>query len=439
MTKSSTNERSKPLFDDNPSPEMSTDRGRKHHRSRPYSKRRSQAEENAITNPSTGESTCTFKKPRIVVSKSSKTKKPKACILVAEKKRNKRNGSDTVTGMRLCFDEIPRNQSQDSSPPEKNRVLVRVEPHMNPAPTSQEGGKASQTTNFKKELLVVECPGSVPKKRSREPMKKAGAKKVPRPENGSGPKEKEKGRKGNSIRAPLGVITNANLNQLKDIPETEPEPKVCLTTEILEPTPSPCPVLMLNGVPAEESDLEIADTSANKLQAQQINPPRNPALLNTRWAPKPAIPPLTITVIVRRQQSQSQTRSISGRNSDSTLAALTTKTKFPGWTSSSLSSSTSNSDLTPGEPELVLTPPAGTSLEELRGIISKSLLNKKNGSGSGLGFGGGFGYMGALRGEVSVGSRKLFLPLLTERFYAQWVKERVKEDGKGVVEVYLRE
>ena len=373
------------------------------------------------------------------MSKSSKTKKPKACILVAEKKRNKRNGSDTVTGMRLCFDEIPRNQSQDSSPPEKNRVLVRVEPHMNPAPTSQEGGKESQTTNSKKELLMVECPGSVPKKRSREPMKKAGAKKVPRPENGSGPKEKEKGRKGNSIRAPLGVITNANLNQLKDIPETEPEPKVCLTTEILEPTPSPCPVLMLNGVPAEESDLEIADTSANKLQAQQINPPRNPALLNTRWAPKPAIPPLTITVIVRRQQSQSQTRSISGRNSDSTLAALTTKTKFPGWTSSSLSSSTSNSDLTPGEPELVLTPPAGTSLEELRGIISKSLLNKKNGSGSGLGFGGGFGYMGALRGEVSVGSRKLFLPLLTERFYAQWVKERVKEDGKGVVEVYLRE
>ena len=97
---------------------------------------------------------------------------------------------------------------------------------MNPAPTSQEGGKESQTTNLKKELVVVECTGSVPKKRSREPMKKAGAKKVSRPENGSGPKEKEKGRKGNSIRAPLGVITNTNSNQLRDTPETEPEPKL---------------------------------------------------------------------------------------------------------------------------------------------------------------------------------------------------------------------
>ena len=68
---------------------------------------------------------------------------------------------------------------------------------------------------------------------------------------------------------------------------------------------------------------------------------------------------------------------------------------------------------------LTVNPPAGTTLAELRSEIERVVGAK----------------VGILKGMTVVGSGMVSVPLMTERFYGQWVKERTKEGGVGVVEV----
>ena len=64
-------------------------------------------------------------------------------------------------------------------------------------------------------------------------------------------------------------------------------------------------------------------------------------------------------------------------------------------------------------------PPAGASLAELRGSIEKVAGHK----------------IGIMKGMTMVGRTMMNVPLMSDRFYGQWVKERVTEGGMGVVEV----
>ncbi|EJD06889.1 uncharacterized protein FOMMEDRAFT_152214 [Fomitiporia mediterranea MF3/22] len=137
------------------------------------------------------------------------------------------------------------------------------------------------------------------------------------------------------------------------------------------------PTFKLNDEPADDSVFKTPPRFFNRL----TSPTRNPTLLNTRWKPRPVIPPLTITVFSRDRSANA--------------------TKYPGR-------------------RFTISPPAGTTLAEFRRTVERTL---------GL-------EVRALRGMVFIGKRSMFLPLLTERFYVQWAKERMREGGIGVVEAW---
>ncbi|KAL5525699.1 hypothetical protein ACEPAG_7036 [Sanghuangporus baumii] len=139
------------------------------------------------------------------------------------------------------------------------------------------------------------------------------------------------------------------------------------------------PSLLINGIPATDLTT-MSPPQFNRLSS----PPRNPELLNTRWAPRPAIPPLNITVFAKNRS-----------------AAPPSSLMYPGR-------------------RVTITPPAGTSLVELRGLVERALGHDVR----------------TLRGMVFIGSRSMFLPLVSERFFAQWVKERIRDGGTGIIQAW---
>ncbi|KAL5486090.1 hypothetical protein ACEPAI_7134 [Sanghuangporus weigelae] len=142
------------------------------------------------------------------------------------------------------------------------------------------------------------------------------------------------------------------------------------------------PSLLINGIPA--TDLGAVATMSPPQFNRLLSPPRNPELLNTRWAPRPATPPLNVTVFAKKDCS-----------------AAPSSLMYPGR-------------------RVTITPPAGTSLVELRGLVERALGHDVR----------------TLRGMVFIGSRSMFLPLVSERFFAQWVKERIRDGGTGIVEAW---
>ncbi|KAH8117936.1 hypothetical protein DFH11DRAFT_866716 [Phellopilus nigrolimitatus] len=148
-----------------------------------------------------------------------------------------------------------------------------------------------------------------------------------------------------------------------------------------ESKPSPAPALLLNGMPTDTGQCNASAA----LNRRSPSPPIDRALLNVRWAPKPTMRPFAITVLVK------------GHSSDP--AAYTT-----------------------GLRSLEIRTHMENTLEDLRGAVEKAL-----------------GYRPYLRGMVRVGAREMFVPLLREVFFQQWVAERVREGGEAVIDAWRRD
>ena len=183
-------------------------------------------------------------------------------------------------------------------------------------------------------------------------------------------------------RTPPRTSSRHALNILLDSPLSVMAKHLNVRREpvISPPAPRQQPSILLNDRPADDL------TTMSPPRFQKVSsPPRDPELLNTKWKPRPATPQLSITVFSR--------------------------TRSPSY---ALSSSHP-----PGR-RVNITPPAGISLAELRGLIERALGHDVR----------------TLRGKVFIGTRAMFLPLVSERFFAQWVRERIRDGGSGVVEAW---
>ncbi|KAL5504221.1 hypothetical protein ACEPAH_8295 [Sanghuangporus vaninii] len=173
-----------------------------------------------------------------------------------------------------------------------------------------------------------------------------------------------------SSRQPISILFDTSLSGMTKQSAMKREP--------MSSPPLARPSLLINGVPAND-----LPTMSPPQFNRPLSPPRNPELLNTRWAPRPATPPLNITVFAKNR------------------AAASSSLMYPGR-------------------RVTITPPAGTSLVELRGLVERALGHDVR----------------TLRGMVFIGSRSMFLPLVSEWFFAQWVRERIRDGGSGIVEAW---
>lgn len=160
-----------------------------------------------------------------------------------------------------------------------------------------------------------------------------------------------------SPRKPLGLLTNKQT------------PQLCTP-------PRPRPLLHINGLPEEE---HTSSPRSLQFHPSPRSSPRSKKLLSARWRPRPARPPLTITVFVKERSSRAM---------------------YPGR-------------------RFIVKPLAGASLAELRSSIEKVAGHK----------------VGIMKGMTMIGRTMMNVPLMSDRFYGEWVKERVSEGGMGVVEV----
>ncbi|KAL5526491.1 hypothetical protein ACEPAF_8215 [Sanghuangporus sanghuang] len=179
-------------------------------------------------------------------------------------------------------------------------------------------------------------------------------------------------------RTPRRVSSRQPINILFDSPLSGMTKQSAVKREPMSSPPLARPSLLINGIPANDFTT-MSPPQFNRL----LSPPRNPELLNTRWAPRPATPPLNITVFAKNR------------------SAAPSSLMYPGR-------------------RVTITPPAGTSFVEFRGLVERVLGHDVQ----------------TLRGMVFIVSRSMFLPLVSERFFAQWVKERVRDGGSGIVEAW---
>lgn len=186
--------------------------------------------------------------------------------------------------------------------------------------------------------------------------------------------------KGSQGRRPFSNITNT-----------------CKATGVLAPVPATSkpqpPTLLLNGAAPALGDFYPMD-----LYARPESPPPSPDLLNERWAPRGR--PLTLTVYVKTDQplpAGHRPRGIA-QSADAKEAADRNLLDVI---------------------EVVIYP--DHTLADLRGAIEDAIESHT-----------------FLRGAVKLAGREVFLPLLGERFFRQWMKERMREGGVGNIEAWKR-
>ncbi|THH04524.1 hypothetical protein EW145_g5456 [Phellinidium pouzarii] len=190
------------------------------------------------------------------------------------------------------------------------------------------------------------------------------------------------------MRQPFGTITNV------------------IGTLNAKSYPPARPTLLLNDIPTDE--LERIDGTRRPPSLHLTNPPPNdPELLSVHWVPKPVVHPLTLTVLVKG-------------NSAHPASYLSNSNLFS--TTSSSRKARKNEYLEADAQTITVNTYAENTIADLRVAIE-----------------GVLGYRTYLRGMVHVGKRELFVPLLTERFFREWVKERMNEGRKGIIEAWRKD